>query len=134
MKKRIILKGIKQKEYLDLCISQLTSKEVHEVIIKPYKKNRSLEQNALYWVWIEFMSKLSDMPKNQFHHLLATQYLEPDIYEMGGHVYTRVRSTTELSVAEFNEYLMHIEVFAAETGTVLPQPEGYKIAMGIKEL
>lgn len=102
-------------------LKSLEGKEV-DVIVKRRKKTRSNPQNDYYFgvVVPAFMKIFEgagiDYDKDKSHSILATKYLL--IHEP----YSRVRSTTELSTVEFNDYLLELQQWAAEMGYYIPDP------------
>ncbi len=119
-----------------------------EVIVRPYKVNRSLLQNSLYWTWATVIANEFGMTKEDTHEDLKKRLLVP-IYERDDFQYremihslrklyqqgfkqestqlhdqvVRLTSTTNASVKQFAEYLIEIERDMAGKGIVLPHPE-----------
>jgi NinB protein len=91
-----------------------------QVDVKPYKKKRSVDQNALYWVRIgEIARHIRETTGKSFssddiHAFFVDKYLDKRIIEMAGEVKTVPRSTTSLSVMEFTDYLELIAQYCAE--------------------
>ena len=95
------------------------------VTVEPYKRDRSLEQNALYWRWCAHIASDTGNDKEDVHESLMRMHLMP---RMGrdmatGEIVERY-STRKLKVKEFSEYLDKIHAWAAATlGIALPVPE-----------
>ncbi|MCK5604496.1 hypothetical protein KAR91_21580 [Candidatus Pacearchaeota archaeon] len=104
------------------------------VDIKPYKKNRSLSQNKLYFLWLNTIGNDIGYTTDELHAIMADKFLPDEIVEYGGKQIKKDKSTSRLNTKEFTEYLEKIDRFAAaELGIVLPSPEDlYYEAMGIK--
>jgi len=104
------------------------------VDVKPYKKNRSLSQNKLYWKWITCIGDSIGYERDELHAIMADKFLPDEIVEYGGKQIKKDKSTSRLNTKEFTVYLEHIDKFAAaELGIVLPSPSDlYFEAMGIK--
>jgi hypothetical protein len=140
-------------------ILELEYDPLHEVIIQEYKKDRSLSQNALYWVWCTHISKITGETKDEVHERLKGAHLVK-IYERDNPDYAkiiqtvreiwksgnkkdaeflhkeivRLTSTTDANVAQFTEYLNDIENAERDNNIILPHPEDhYYTAMGIKQ-
>jgi len=91
------------------------------VDIKPYKKNRSLSQNKLYWKWITCIGDSIGYERDELHAIMADKFLPDEIVEYGGKQIKKDKSTSRLNTKEFTEYLEKIDRFAAsELGIVLP--------------
>ncbi len=110
--------------------------------IKPDKLSRSVKQNNLYWMWLGEIEKETGQPKDEFfaggkwndglHRQFRKAFLPKEFYTDGSQ---RVRSTTDLSVKEFTDYLERIDMEMAQMGIVLPHPDDlYWDAMGIKHV
>lgn len=124
MEARIILREEKNRQHLINRLNEirLDPEQPLEVNIKPYKKNRSLEQNNLYWPWVTIIGNELGYTKEDMHEVLMRKFLTPHIVEIDG-VQIETYSTKRLKVKEMSEYLQHIDVFAAELGVVLPHPD-----------
>ena len=138
MKKRFILRYEGQKSVICRQIQQLPADGTIEVTMKTVKTTRSLEQNSLYWMWVGILADESGYTKKGMHDALRDALLEPVTYVdlKTGETKSRLRSTTELSVSEFTEYLNAVEEFAADfMGCMLPRPEDqYAVAMGYRRV
>ena len=123
-----------------------------EVTIKPWRRNRSQEQNALYWKWVAIMADEYGNTKDDLHEILKRNHLAPileredegyasmmqalrELWKSGARSkaeallkqVTRLTSTTGLKVKEMTEYLEAIEQQAADAGIELPKPEGKRL-------
>jgi hypothetical protein len=121
---------------------------VWEVVIRPHKKDRSLNANNLYWKWLTVIGAELGESKDTLHERFKDKWLvsiyerdDPDYAEMLQSLRTVYRqgmkmealalrkriialtSTTTATVAQMNEYMTEIGHFAAETGIRLPFPE-----------
>jgi len=105
------------------------------VTVKKYKRNRSLSQNSLYWVWITGIGDKLGYLRDEMHMVLALKFLPPVTVEWGGRKIVSAKSTSSLNVKEFTDYLNQIEIFAAtELGLNLPHPaDTYYEALSIRE-
>lgn len=91
----------------------------YKVEIKPYK-TRSLQQNAFYHAVVVPMvfdglrdAGFTVRHNEDAHEILKALFLKVR-EEKGGIVIERVKSTTELSTTEFNEYIQFITIWAAD--------------------
>lgn len=108
-----------------------------EVIIRPYRRGRSLAQNKLLWKWIDTIRLVlgdhagKHYRKEDIHEFLATEFLPTRQVEVFGQVKQVRTSTASLKVGEFSEYLNRVEAWAVDHGIELPHPdELYLEAMG----
>lgn len=129
--KRFILRDSSVKGVACVAINALPQEPVFEVIIREYKKNRSLAQNNLLWMWLTEISKFLDIehgikctPDNlkvefQERFLGHTTYAKSD-----GTLGQVLRGTSGLNTAQFTDFMTRIEVYAqSELGCRLPHPE-----------
>lgn len=116
---------------------------VHQVCIKPYKRDRSAEQNALMWKWLTIIGAELGNTKDEQHDIYKLMFLVPifirdnqDYAEMWRTVSAlgsyeamlkreilKLTSTTQANVKQMSEYLDDIQRNAAELGIRLPAPE-----------
>ena len=130
-----------------------------EMILRPIKKDRSSAQNALYWVWVGYVSDQLGYTKDEIHRMFKSRFLHPlfmaapdrhsdyaetldALKELKQHDAKMAKklwhsvvsflSITQCSVAEFTEFLNEIERYCNdEMGIQLPHPEDrYYEAMG----
>ena len=131
--KRFILRdsSIRDRLIVWLNAQQLDAEKPLEAIFRPYKKNRSLAQNSLMWMWLGIIANHlrdehglktnSEDLKAYFQSLYLgmRNYEDPD-----GQLGVRHRGTSELKAHEFTEFLNRIDVYAgSELGLRLPHPE-----------
>lgn len=140
-------------------ILKIEMEPLKEVIIREYKKDRTVAMNALYWVWNTYISEKTGETKDEVHERHKKDYLvriyerdNPEYAEMiqtirnlykDGHKkdaeylhkqIVKLTSTTDANVSQFCEYLDDIEKGSIENKIPLPRPEDkYYEAMGIKQ-
>ena len=80
---------------------------------------RSLQQNKYYWgVMIPILGNYFGMTHNETHEALKWHFLRKEDKKI-----PTIRSTTDLSTVEFEEYMKQVRVWASEEfGTYIPQP------------
>ena len=157
-KQVFVLRNETIKDNAKVYIGALPLEPVSEVIIRPHKKDRTVAQNSLMWLWITHMAGETGETKDEVHKRLKKQHLiyiyerdDPeyaamvkairDVYKSGmkaeaqqliDHI-ADLTSTTKATVEQFTEYLNDIDQGALSAGIVLPKPEDrYPIAMGLK--
>lgn len=100
--------------------------------IKREKKIRTLDQNAYYWgVVLKTISIDTGHNEQELHDILKAYIPKktiPFTKKDGTVINVSVpRSTTELSTAEFSEYIERIRAkFGMEFGIIIPEAEGGK--------
>ena len=101
-----------------------------EVVIKEYKKKRSLAQNRLYWMWIPYLAKHFGYTDDEMHDELKYAFIGENVYtNRKGVQRTKPKSTTKLKTKEMAEYLTKIEVLAVSNDVILPMPFDVEFAM-----
>jgi hypothetical protein len=93
------------------------------VEIRENKKKRSTFQNNYYWgvvvpSFLEILAKAGlDFNSEKVHDILKTRFL------LVKDPYVRIKSTTELSPDEFNNYIMNLQAWAAtDFDYIIPDP------------
>lgn len=148
MTQKIVINSEEVRNRALTIIKGLPLSPVVEVIIREYKKDRSLEQNALYWKWLTIIGADLGESKEDLHERYKGKFLvhiferdDPDyaemvhtlrnLYEQGfktESVYLHKKivsltSTTAATVKQMSEYMDNIEHNAADMGISLPLPE-----------
>lgn len=135
MKINMILDRPPDIEQLISVLSTMQLDKPLAVKIEPHKRKRSLDQNALYWMWLTELSKYLIEKGRQFatkewcHDAMRHSFLGYEKKELvdvnTGEVQERlsIRSTTKLQSGEFTHYLVQIEVWALGIGCLLTVPE-----------
>lgn len=80
-----------------------------ELVIKKAVKTRSLDQNALYWLYLGVISDDTGHTAEEIHEYAKRLYLKPQILTLFGKNIKVPGTTTTLSKNEFSEYLSKIE-------------------------
>lgn len=94
------------------------------LIIKPYKDNRSDNQNRYYWgVVIKLLAdELGYLPE-EMHEVLKQKFLVSRIVKVGNTEYSIPDSSSTLNTTEFEDYLSQIRTWASqELELLIPQP------------
>ena len=100
---------------------------VHRINLCKYRARRTDPQNRRYWGFViksfgEFLREQGDeFTDLEVHELLKNRYLRKTwVDPKNGERMDYARSTTELDVQEFNEYMEKVENFMAKLGIILP--------------
>lgn len=114
----------------------------HELVLRPYKRNRSGEQNRYYWVILGHISISLGSSKDELHEEYKRRFLVPILLrddeqfrELVGAIkavpsYGNIArkvigllSTTSLNVGQMSEYIDEVIAHAATLGIALPTQE-----------
>ncbi len=101
-----------------------------KVTLSKFKRQRSRRQNAYYWgvivvhVFDMFVEHGNDVSKDDVHQFLKSEIgkLYKEIEGPGGEVHTIIRSSTELSTVEWEDYTEKCRAWAASIGRQIPLP------------
>ncbi len=101
-----------------------------KVTIAKYKRQRSHRQNAYYWgvvipyVLDMFIEYGNDVTKDDCHAYLKQHVgkLFKEVEGPGGEIQTIVRSSTELSTGEWEDFMEKIRAWSAGVGLQIPLP------------
>ena len=118
---KIILRGQAQKDHAlkSLMNIEFNPDKLMELTIKPFKKNRSISQNSLYWKWMMICADELGYTKNGMHHTFMRELLAPIIIDTpSGDVMEY--STRKLNVKEMAAYMEQVSFTAGEYGVKLP--------------
>lgn len=108
------------KDYLD----RLPDGKQYDISIVLHKTKRTLDQNGLYFRWVNIIAKETGNDTDTTHKALAKKFLGVEVVDVMGEKVARIKSTTKLNTAEFTDYLTQVESFAVqELGIILPHPE-----------
>lgn len=104
----------------------------YKIIIEKLYRKRSNPQNAYLWgvVYKELIIAFQNAgwreikTDSQVHDFCKDRFLKIDTYnDISGDKWQIIRSTTELTTTEFNEYIEDIRYFASEfLGHSIPEP------------
>lgn len=119
---------------------QITSKDFYQhqlnkfkvgtkvtIEIHTRKTKRTDQQNRYYWgVYLPLIAKeTGNQNLDALHTLFTSLFLTKQIVEVFGKKVRIKKSTTELGISEFCEYIMNIET---ETGVEAPPTENWELA------
>jgi hypothetical protein len=106
--------------------------------LKEDSLTRTQRQNKLYWLWLNVYYKDTGNRQDAMHEYFAKNFIGGEMKEidlLGEKVRVMVvKSTTQLTTAEFKDYLEQIQDFMNEQGIKLPTPKDlYWQSMGVIE-
>lgn len=97
-------------------INDLPTGDVYEMSISHKKANRSTEQNSYLWgVIYKAISDLTGYEIDEIHDLMRNMFLRQDKKLLDKEVVS-LKSTSNLSSAEFKEYVDLIKAWASQFG------------------
>ena len=92
--------------------------------IRDVEIQRTIEQNSLYWVWIDILASELGYQKNEMNQLIKYKFLKKDVVNEKGQKEVRLMSTTTLSKKEFSQLMENIYFWSNDTfNIVLPKNE-----------
>ena len=101
-------------------LKEFDGKEV-EIRIRERSNSRSKEQNSLYWQWINILSNEIGFTKMEMHELIKYKFLKRNIVNDDGGEEIIIKSTTTLTVKEFNQLMNDLLYWSNDTlGINLP--------------
>jgi len=97
------------------------------LVLHTMKTKRSERQNRYYWgVYLPLIAKeTGNHDLDALHELFKSLFLTKEIKEVLGRKVRITKSSTELGVGEFCEFIMNIE---SETGVEAPPTENWELA------
>ena len=116
-------------ERLEFLKKHLLEKDVWplRLDIKKFQNRRSLDQNALFWVWCEAMAEFfteggQPMKKQHVHDLLCHKFLGYVDHLIQGEKITKLRGTSGLDKGEFQHFMEQVDAWAVDLGIQLVYP------------
>jgi len=107
--------------------------EQHPILsieVKPTNERRSLDQNALFWKWMEELSKYftnrgHPLTKQDAHDLMCHEFLGYQTKVLGKTKIVQLVTTTspkKMEMTDFCHFMDQIDAWAADKGCLLPTP------------
>ncbi|QDP50491.1 MAG: putative NinB protein [Prokaryotic dsDNA virus sp.] len=123
---------------IEMLEAMLSQNEAVQVTAKPWKKERSLSQNALYWVWLTEIAEQVNVndqyhDKEVWHHYFKRYWCPEKIIPMPVGEDEIIKSTTKLDTGEMHHYLSKIEQWCMEKMIKLTIPENSEYARLTKQ-
>ncbi|HMU69193.1 MAG TPA: hypothetical protein PKC38_04260 [Chitinophagales bacterium] len=109
-----VIQGLARKKFAREVKDMFSGKSI-EITVRRKKKHRSVQQNRYYWLVVTMLSDYTGFTKDEMHAILRSKFLRAEkVNEDTGVVYEYVKSTTELTTVEYEEYLDDVRRFAAQ--------------------
>lgn len=119
-------KGKVQFQDLHLFNQDLANYEGKEayITIKPYRKNRSDNQNRYYWgVVIKILADEFGFEPDEMHEVLKQKFLVSEKLRIGKEEFVVTKPSHDRDTVEFEEYLSKIRTWASvDLGVAIPLP------------
>ena len=94
----------------------------YEVVVRPYKSNRSMEQNNLLHSWLREIAQETGHTVEESKDYVCSEYLGSREYlGINGTPKRRLVTTSELSVEEMSALIERVAQLGAEQGVQLPE-------------
>lgn len=120
----IIKDNQKHQECLDF-IEKLDISKSWEIVVKPFKINRSTRQNRFMWAIYEQLEKQTGTDKEYYHIYFKGRFLGAEDVEIMGEKKRITKSTTKLKKAEFAEYMTKVIAAITTAGYYISMPYDY---------
>ena len=124
MNKRWILRS---DNIRNLCVGWLQAivlqdENLIEVTAKPYKKNRSLEQNDMFHAWCGSIADKTGHTKEEIkNNLIETVFGTEEYINLQGDQRTRIRQTSSMTIGEMSELIERSTQIGIELGADVPE-------------
>ena len=126
---KIILLTQQHKDRACAALQGLPLEPPMEVVIRPYKSRRSLDQNALHWKRLDIVRMhIADstgqiFSAEEIHDFFKAKFLPVRLVEIGGEMVKVTRTTTKLTTKEMSEFMDAIDRYCIDRlHLYLPQP------------
>jgi len=111
----------------NLCLSWIQEVEIREddmleVVVKPYKKNRSLEQNDMFHAWCGTIADKTGHSKQEIKQIMVeSTFGTEEFLNLKGVSRTRLKETSGMKVGEMSELLERTIQIGIELGAEVPE-------------
>lgn len=109
-----------------------------EIVLQTVDTTRTVAQNRMYWMWMEEIADQvliegKNLTQEDWHDLCRMKFLGVKTIKIGHKEFPRpAKSTKELGVKGFSEYLLEIETHFLAKGVLLTFPDDYEKIIGNK--
>lgn len=124
MMNRWILRNNRVRDFCSGAIKDVKIDEgqLLEVIMRPYNKNRSLEQNDMFHAWCGTISDQTGHSKGEIKDILIESVFGSEDYlNLKGEKRSRIRSTSDMNVREMSELIERATQLGIELGADVPE-------------
>ena len=124
MMKRWILRD---KRIRDFCSGYIKDQSIDkeqplEVIMRPYNKSRSLEQNDMFHAWCGTIADKTGHSKGEIKEIIIESVFGAEDYlNLKGEKRSRLRSTSDMNVSEMSELIERAVQLGIELGADVPE-------------
>ena len=97
--------------------NDLSKFEGKDIVIKIWEVEvgRSIEQNALYWKWVDIISKELGYHQQEMNMLIKYKFLKKETINEHGSVTIDLKSTATLTKEEFSKLMNDVLFWANDT-------------------
>lgn len=110
----------------DLLLEDMRNYEGREayIVVKPYRKTRSDNQNRYYWgVVIKLLCDELGYSDEEMHEVLKQRFLMREKVQVAGVEYAIYGNTSSLSTTDFEDFLSKVRAWASiDLGVFIPEP------------
>jgi len=123
--KRWVLRG--NTNVKDFCSAYIKDQKIDEdqpleVILRPYNKNRSLEQNGMFHAWCGTIAEQTGHSKGEIKDIIIEHVFGAEDYvNLNGEKRSRLRSTSDMSIGEMAELIERAVQLGIELGADVPE-------------
>ena len=122
--KRWVLRDTRIKDFCSGYIKdqKIDEDQVLEVIMRPYNKNRSLEQNDMFHAWCGTIAEQTGHSKGEIKDIIIEHVFGAEDYvNLNGEKRSRLRSTSDMNIGEMSELIERAVQLGIELGADVPE-------------
>lgn len=120
------------KDRLDNCLKKISETPIKQgwcVEIKPYKNNRTLNQNSTCHMWLKVIDDFLGTPKDYTKDRIKQTLKHYDIVIVNNTPCIKLWSTSNYDKYQMLEFMNSIERLAIDLNIQLPYPDDFKEIM-----
>ena len=118
---------LRDKRIRDFCSGYIKDQKIDEdqvieVIMRPYNKNRSLEQNDMFHAWCGTIAEKTGHSKGEIKDIIIEHVFGAEDYvNLNGEKRSRLRSTSDMNIGEMSELIERAIQLGIELGADVPE-------------
>lgn len=122
-KETIIIRNDDIRKRLINIIEKLPIDKPYQIEIKPFKRKRSLNQNALFHKWVNILAEHTGYSDFEIKEYLKIKFLQPTFMQVRDRSIVS-RHTSKLNTQEMSEFMSKVQAFAiVDLDVQLPTPQ-----------
>jgi hypothetical protein len=118
-----LVRTVEQRDAIRDLVGKLDVSKPWSITVEPWKKKRTLSQNALYFKWVSIVANETGNSQDDVHEAFKQKFCPPRVVKIGDDERS-IYTTTKLTTQEMTDYINKVYAYVtSELGYLLPLPE-----------